>query len=380
MRLNTLSLSAAALAAASGAAPAPVAKAQPPSALEHVAAFDHRPTGVAVADDGRVIVSLPFSSYSDPQRFTMSLAAVAADGTATPYPNAAWNRRPSDHPNADPQTLFLNLQSHTIDRADRLWVLDRGRPQGRAAVPGGAKLVQIDLKRDRVVRIIAFEAPFADGNFLNDVRVDPDRELAFVTDTANGGVIVVDLKTGAQRWGLRGGDWMAFEARPPTVQGVTVAENRRRSVPQGPDGLALSPDGEWLYLKAHPWVAPTLYRVRVAVLADPSLGPRDVEARIEHVANTVYSDGIEIDQAGRVYFTDVEAEAVTRLDPAAPSADLERLVRDPRLSWPDAIGFGPYGNLYVSAAQFHRLPVANAGVDRSERPLGVFRLAVEHLD
>ncbi len=195
-----------------------------------------------------------------------------------------------------------------------------------------------------------------------------------MTDTSNGGVIVVDLGSGAQRWGLRGGNWMAYSDRPPNVQGVTVAEERRRSVPQGPDGLALSPDGEWLYLKAHPWVAPTLYRVPVAVLADPALSPADVEARIERVAQTVFSDGIETDAAGRVYFTDVEGEAVSRLDPNVPNAEVERLVTDQRLSWPDAIGFAADGALYVTTAQFHRLPAANAGLDRTERPFEVFRL------
>lgn len=342
--------------------------------LESVAAFDHRPTGVAVTTDGRLTVSLPFSVYSDPDRFTLSLAVISDDGAVQPYPNASWNRRPTDVPEAEYGEIFVNLQSHTVDRAGRLWVLDRGRPLGGPVVPGAAKLVQIDTGTDEVVRVIPFDGEFAENNFLNDVRVDPERELAFVTDTSNGGVIVVDLATGDQRWGLRGGDWMAYSERPPTVQGVTVAEERRRSVPRGPDGLALSPGGEWLYIQAHPWVAPTLYRVPVAVLADPALSPTDVEARIERVAETVFSDGIETDAEGRVYLTDVEAEAVSRLDPNDPDAGVERLVSDPRLSWPDAIGFAADGALYVTTAQFHRLPAANAGVDRSEPPFEVLKL------
>ena len=361
------------LAAALAAAPSLSASAEAPR-LERVAAFDHRPTGVAVTADGRLTVSLPFSAYSDPERFTLSLAVISQNGEARPYPNAAWNRRPTDVPEAEYGEIFVNLQSHTVDRAGQMWVLDRGRPLGGPVVLGAAKLVQIDTATDTVVRTIPFEPEFAENNFLNDVRVDPERGLAFVTDTSNGGVIVVDLATGGQRWGLRGGDWMAYSDRPPTVQGVTIAEARRRSVPQGPDGLALSPDGDWLYLQAHPWVAPTLYRVPVAALADPALLPTDVEARIERVAETVFSDGIEIDGAGRVFFTDVEADAVSRLDPNDPGAGVDTLVSDQRLSWPDAIGFAADGALYVTTAQFHRLPTANAGVDRSEPPFEVLKL------
>ena len=356
----------AALAATTPAA----ARADAPS-LERVAAFEHRPTGVAVTPDGRLTVSLPFSVYSDPNRFTLSLAVIDDNGVARPYPDASWNRRPTDVEDAEYGDIFVNLQSHTVDREGRLWVLDRGRPLGGPVVPGAAKLVQIDTETDYVVRVIPFEAEFAENNFLNDVRVDPLRDLAFVTDTSNGGVIVIELATGSQRWGLRGGNWMAYSKRPTTVQGVTVAEERRWSVPQG---LALSPDGKWLYLQAHPWVAPTLYRVPIAYLADTKLSTADVEARIERVATTVYSDGIETDAQGRIYFTDVEAEGISRMDPNEPLGQVEVLVRDPRLSWPDAIGFDADGMLYTTTAQFHFLPVANEGVDRTTRPLEVFRI------
>lgn len=360
--------------AAAFAAALPLVAAAEPQRLERVAAFDHRPTGVAVTTDGRLTVTLPFSVYSDPERFTLSLAVIGEEGEARPYPDEAWNRRPTDVPEAEYDKIFVNLQSHTVDRDGQMWVLDRGRPLGGPVVIGAAKLVQIDTATDTFVRTIPFEPEFAENNFLNDVRVDPERGLAFVTDTSNGGVIVIDLATGDQRWGLRGGDWMTYSERPPTVQGVTIAEARRRSVPQGPDGLALSPDGDWLYLQAHPWVAPTLYRVPVAALADPVLSPTDVEARIERVAETVFSDGIETDEAGRVVFTDIEADAVSRLDPKDPAAVLETLVSDPRLSWPDAIGFAADGALYVTTAQFHRLPAANAGVDRSELPFEVLKI------
>lgn len=53
----------------------------------------HRPTGVAVAEDGRVFVSFPFTDYSRPELFTASLVEIVDKGRAQPYPNRFWNRK-----------------------------------------------------------------------------------------------------------------------------------------------------------------------------------------------------------------------------------------------------------------------------------------------
>ena len=343
--------------------------------LVEVAAFPHRPTGIAVAEDSRVFVSLPFSNYSDPEKFTASLVEISEDNKVSPYPDTVWNRNPSQVNNPDPASLFFNVQSHTIDEAGVLWALDRGRPLGEEVIVGGAKLVGIDLKTNEVIKIIPFDSSFAISNLFNDIRVDAKRQIAYITDTNNGGIIVVDLNSGKQRWGLKAGNWMRFTQRNPVAQGVEIDMSRRTTAPLTADGLALSPDNQWLYLQGHPRISSYLYRVPTEALRNTSLTSDEVARQVELVAETVFSDGIQTDAEGRVYFTDFENDAISRIDPQMPSNGVEIIVSDPEISWPDAIDFAPDGTLYFTVAQFHHILAGDSGIDRSEPPFKVFMIS-----
>ena len=50
------------------------------------------------------------------------------------------------------------------------------------------------------------------------------------------------------------------------------------------------------------------------------------------------------------------------------------LARDPRMSWPDGMAFGPDGLLYVTISQVGRMPLFNDGQDRGQPPYVVLRL------
>lgn len=336
--------------------------------LRVIAEFPHRPTGVAVAADGRLFVCLPFSNYTDPSAFTASVVTLGPGREPEPYPDAAWNRIPSRHPDADPQTLFLNVQSLTLDDQGTLWLLDRGRPLGGDLVPGGAKLVGVDTATHAVTRVVVFPEPLAEGNFLNDVRVDAGRGVAYVTDTGNGGVIVVDLEAGAARLALEPG--FTSPAEPtPIVKGLAIGAKKRASVPATADGLALSPGGETLYLQDHPWVGRPLHAVPTAALRDASLSPAEVAAELRSLGPTVHSDGIQTDAQGRVHFTDYEHDALTRRN---QDGTLEVVAYNNRLSWPDAIAFGADGTAYVPNAKFHQTYSGPGGSDASEPPFELF--------
>ena len=67
----------------------------------------------------------------------------------------------------------MNVQSVVVDPDDRLWVLDTGAPLLKTTVPGGPKLVCIDLKTNRVVKTILLPPDVAGVNsYMNDVRFD----------------------------------------------------------------------------------------------------------------------------------------------------------------------------------------------------------------
>jgi sugar lactone lactonase YvrE len=232
--------------------------------------------------------------------------------------------------------------------------------------------VEIDLATDRVLRRIVIDPSLAPPkSFVNDARIDARRGVAYVTETGIGGVLVVDLQSGRQRRALEAGDWIDVAPAGPTVEGITIPQSARARAPRTPDGVALSADGEWLYLQAHPWLAPETYRVRTAVLRDDRLSPAEAARKVERVARTVFADGIQLAPTGDLYLTDVEHNGVARLREGATTVEL--LVTDPRLSWPDSIGIGPDGALYLPVPQFHRR-ASVAGSERSAPPYAVFRV------
>ncbi len=145
--------------------------------LEDVATFSGpMPTGVTVSKSGRIFVNFP--RWGDDVPFTV---AEIVKGKATAYPNAEvndWAGRLKPNPNAFQdealnQTHFVSVQSVVVDPADRLWVLDTGAPLLRNTVPGGPKLVCIDLATNTVVKTILITPEVAGTNaYLNDIRFD----------------------------------------------------------------------------------------------------------------------------------------------------------------------------------------------------------------
>src|ERR1700712_1215839 len=145
--------------------------------LETVATFTGpMPTGVTVSRHGRIFVNFP--RWGDDVPFTV---AELVNGKAVAYPNAQindWPGRNLPNPNAFKdeaanQAHFVNVQSVVVDPEDRLWVLDTGAPMLKNIVPGGPKLVCIDLATNTVVRTILLPPETAGTNsYMNDVRFD----------------------------------------------------------------------------------------------------------------------------------------------------------------------------------------------------------------
>lgn len=342
--------------------------------LIEVTSFSYdRPTGTAVSKHGRFFVTLPYGPYSD-ERHTASVVEVLADGTVKPYPNQSWNTKPKGVAGGkgSPSEHFIMVQSNTIDANDNLWLLDTGSPKRVGVIAGGAKLVKVELKTDKVVQVIPFNSQVVpEKSFLNDVRVDAQRQFAYVTETGVGGVIVVNLRTGEQRRVLRDTGWIKVEPRGPVVEDIAIPESLRRRVPPTPDGIALDAQGEYLYLHTHPWQGRNLYRVRTEFLRDARLSSDEVGKRVERVGTTVFADGIQIDSSGAIYFTDVERNAISRL---RPGGNVEVIVQDERIKWPDSITLSSDGYLYFPIAQFHRIASTNNGVDKSLPPFKVYKV------
>lgn len=337
-------------------------------ALESVARFDRMPTTLAVAPDGRLFVNFP-NWWSQPR---YAVALVKQNGALAPYPDASWNAWDGRPDSASDR--FVCVQALHIDRCgERLWIVDSGNPLRTlpAAVPGGPKLVSVDLKSGKVERVFRFDAEVAPpDSYLNDVRVDPIHQTAYLTDSGMGALLVVDLKTGTTRRVLADHPSTKAEACVVPVVGGQPWRAIGGMAPRvHADGIALDPSGETLYF--HALTARTLYRVPTAALRDARADPAGA---VEAVATTAAVDGMYMDLDGALYLTAIEHDAIERW---SPQRGLETVVRDGLIQWPDAIVVAEADgqrHLYFTASQIHKGWAFNHMVDVRSTPFEIFRV------
>lgn len=356
----------------------PGASDYPRGSLELVHSFDDgpMPTGVSVSHTGRIFVNFP--KWGDEVTATV---VELRGGAQHPFPDAAWNKPSSD----DDENALVSVQSIVVDPADRLWILDTGSPMFKPTKRGGPKLVCVDLATDAVVQTILLEPDVAlPTTYLNDVRFDlRDGGTAYITDSSDqgpNGIIVVDLATGEA--------WRRLHEHPstkalPSQEMVPMAEGRifaersagepPKPVATGADGIAISSDGERLWYC--PLISRRWFSVSTEALRDRTVSDVAVAASvIDHGDKGGGADGLESDDAGRIYATNYEHNALVR---RLPSGELQTLVHDERMLWPDTMSVAADGHLYVTANQLHRQEKYQDGEDLRQYPYALFRVRID---
>jgi len=326
--------------------------------LQEVASFpDKQLTGVGVSTrSGRIFVNFPY--WSD--NHSISVAEIV-NGQPKAFPNDEWNK-------AGPAgSHFICTQSVVVDDQDNLWVLDPAAPKMQEIVKAGPKLVKIDLATNQVVQTIPFGEDVAlKKSYLNDVRIDTRTNTAFITESANGAIIVVDLKSGKARRLLDGHPSTQPEKDLKlVVDGKALIDQQKKIPPQiASDGIALDLKNGYLYY--HALTAHTLYRIKTSFLTDEKIAEKELESKIENVGQTPAPDGMLEGLDGSVYLTDLEGSAIVRWDPE--SKRVEQVIADKRLLWPDTLSWGSNGEIYVTASQIENMPRFNNGKStRTER-------------
>ncbi len=314
------------------------------AALETVAELPQPPGNVAVSRTGRVFFT--FHAIGKPDMHV----AEWVDGRAVPFPDERAQSKLWDTP--------LSLR---IDRQDRLWVLDDGghgfsRP----------KLIAYDLATDAQVHEKVFRRREARaGSMLNDFQVDPTGRWIYIADTSfvarKPALVVYDVQTGQVQRRLqkhatvRDGEYRVY------------VDDERIEVAGSPlwfgvDSIALDREGQWLYYAAVN--AGALYRVKAVDLRNPALSDEQLAQTIERYADITLSDGLTTDDEGGIYVTDMEHAAVHRV---GPDRRVETLLQDDALlRWPDGLGFGPDGWVYVTASAL-QVYLGGGGVKRKVR-------------
>ena len=302
-------------------------------------------TGVAVPQDGRVFATFP---RMDTDTIPYSLAVVSG-AAATPWPNTTWNTWDPTQ-NLDPKTHFISVQGLYLDSNNFLWVLDSASPQMRGVVSNGAKLLKFDPVSGQLVQGIYFDNTVVyPGSYLNDVRVDATKNYAYLSESGQGALIVVNLTTGRARRLLSNDASTKSENLILTVESRVWRNNSGMLPSVNVDGIALTPAHDYLYY--HATTARGLYRIGTQYLQDETLTASQLASHIEHVADTNPSDGMGFDPKGNLYLTDITENAVQRI---TPDNKTQLVAQNTQLKWPDSYGIGASdGALYVTTSQLH---------------------------
>src|SRR4029077_9094674 len=141
--------------------------------------------------------------------------------------------------------------------------VDPAAPKFQGPVPGGPKLVKINLKTNKIDQIFRFDETAApSGSYLNDVRIDSKRKKAYLTDSGLGAIVVLDLASGKATRRLANHSSTKAEDILITINGKPFKkEANGNSKKFNSDGIALDPAQEFLYYQA--LTGRNLYRVPV---------------------------------------------------------------------------------------------------------------------
>ena len=331
-------------------------------AVEQVAEFGkHRPIGVGVSKTKRIFVTFP----KTPENYDYGLAEIV-NGERRPYPNADWNRWDS----TKPTERFMNVQALFVDKNDDLWVLDPANPGEDGTIPDGVKLLHIKLSDNKIEKIYRFDDLPRQKIALNDVQVDTQNQVAYLSDPKRAAIVVLDLKTGKSRTVLEGDkSTLADPKFILKLDGKEVRDDKDKPFSSNVNGIALTTDFTYFYFR--PITQPTLYRIATEHLRNPALSAAALASKVEVVAETGVSHGMMADSKGNVYLTDSPAKAVRY---ATPDRALKTLAKDSRFSWPDSFSVGPDGYLYMTDAQINRGKKFNNGEDKTDYPFRLYRM------
>ena len=330
------------------------------------------PTGVTVSHEGRIFVNFPH--WGDPVPFTV---AEIVNGKAVAYPNAEINKINKAHP-AD---CIYSVQSVVVDPDNRLWALDTGSLKLGPNVPGGPKLICMDLKTNTITRKIFFpRSVVTAGTYLNDVRFDLKRGkagTAFITDSgakSPDGIIIVDLASGKSFRRLGNDPTVKPDVHVVgIVDGFPLLTRKHGLSPQVPkfasDGIAISRDGKTLYYC--PISSRHLYGVSIDAMMDQSRSESDVANTIKDYGIKGMSDGLESDSSGGIYAGDEEKNQVKYGKPGGPYKVIAQVA--PRF-WIDTMSVATNGYLYFTANELALLPMYHNDKDLRVKPYMLYRV------
>lgn len=299
--------------------------------LELMASSSEQWTGVALSKHGRIFVNYPRWTENVP----VSVAEVIR-GEAKPFPNKQWNETVGER-------YFTSVQSVVVDDSDKLWVLDTKNPLFKGVLSGGPVLYCFDLQNNTLLKSYRFnKALYKKGSYFNDVRIDTKDSVAYISDSGDGAIIVLDLQSGVARRVLD------HHHSTQCERDHLVCDSFRWDNKVHIDGIALTPDGKYLYYSA--LTSHTLYRIATSALTDASLDRDALAQKVEKITQIPATDGMIFDKKGNLWMGGIEHHSINMID---TKGRIHQVIQDKRIRWADSFAIDNDGYIYFTISQIH---------------------------
>jgi sugar lactone lactonase YvrE len=319
-------------------------------------------TGVAVSKDGRVFTCYPL--WPGPRKW--GVVEIVGPDACKPYPDEQWN---SWTHGDDGKNKWVCVQAVYVDDENYLWVVDPTCPNMEQVYDDSFKLVKFNLATNSIEEVYRFTGVLSNKSYINDVRIDTVRKVAYLTNSNEGGIVVINLETGIIREVLSTHYSVKHDPSFKLIVDGKEFEKNGEPVHLQSDGIALSPDGEWLYYK--PLTDNKLYRIRTEFLRDEELEEDELKAEVEDLGRFSVTDGMIFDNRGNLYLGDYQNYKMVKI---APELSQEDLLEDERLIWPDSYAISNDGYLYISCSQINKQPDYNKGENKRTTPYAIYRM------
>ncbi|WP_345952048.1 L-dopachrome tautomerase-related protein [Mucilaginibacter sp. PAMB04274] len=319
-------------------------------------------TGVAISAKNRLFVTYPRWSKT----YKYAVVEVMPNGTAKPFPDAATN---SWQPGEDGMNKWVCVQTAYVDDQDYLYIVDPAAPMLAKVVGNSAKVVKFNLNTNKIEKVYRFTGTIDNSSYLNDIRVDTQKQMAYLTNSGTGGIVILDLKTGKSRQVLQSHK----SVRPDpnykfVIDGKQLMKQGQPAVFNS-DGIALSPDREWLYYKAIN--DKKLYRIKTASLLNEKLTPQQLGGEVKYLGEIASTDAMIFDKKGNLYLGDMVNYRMIQI---SPDLKARTWFKSKSLIWPDTYSVSNDGYLYITTSQIQKQPDFNNGVNKRTEPYRVFKV------
>jgi sugar lactone lactonase YvrE len=331
--------------------------------LEQVFSDDtYQLTGVAVSKDGRLFTCYPL--WPGPHKY--DVVEIFTNNQVKPYPDEHWN---SWKEGDDGKNKWVCVQAVYVDEENYLWVVDPACPNMEQVYDNSFKLVKFNLTTNSIEEVYRFDGVLSNKSYINDVRVDTRRKVAYLTNSNEGGIVVINLETGTIKELLRNHYSVKHDPSFKLIVDGKEFKKKGNPVHLQSDGIALTPDGEWLYYK--PLTDNKLYRIRTEFLRNEELPEDKREAAVEDLGRFSVTDGMIFDKSGNLHLGDYQNYKMEKITPAHKQEDV---VADEKLIWPDSYAISEDDYLYISCSQINKQPDYNEGENKRTTPYAIYRM------